>query len=172
MVIVFVPTNNYLPWIIYISIRGHRVSHDNLRNSFSVSICLCSLISGDIISDSARKQWNHVIIYTHQVGPFLFLILFYILLVHGTVCVYFYLLRHVCVFFLLISLVYIWYIWDVECSCMCKWIYLVFSSVVVGVVCYFGYFSRWASVLYKYCSLNYFHHKYNTKLYNCVKEME
>ena len=42
----------------------------------------------------------------------------------------------------------------------------------VGGCMYFGYFSRCASVLYGYCSLNYSHHKYNTKLYNRVKEME
>ena len=42
----------------------------------------------------------------------------------------------------------------------------------MGVVCYFGYFSRCAFILYGYCSLNYSHHKYNTKLYNRVKEME
>ena len=37
---------------------------------------------------------------------------------------------------------------------------------------YLVYFSRCVFVLYGYCSLNYFHHKYNTKLHNRVKEME
>ena len=44
--------------------------------------------------------------------------------------------------------------------------------LVCGGCMYFGYFSRCASVIYGYYSLNYFHHKYNTKLYNRVKEME
>ena len=51
------------------------------------------------------------------------------------------------------------------------WFSLSFFDLV-GVVCYFGYFSRCAFILYGYCSLNYSHHKYNTKLYNRVKEME
>ena len=34
-----------------------------------------------------------------------------------------------------------------------------------------GYFSGCASVFYGYCSPYYFLHKYNTKLYNRVKEM-
>ena len=37
---------------------------------------------------------------------------------------------------------------------------------------YLGYFSGYASIFYGYCSLYYFLHKYNTKLYNRVKEME
>ena len=45
-------------------------------------------------------------------------------------------------------------------------------SLDCGGCMLFGYFSRCASVLYGYCSLNYLHHKYNTKLYNRVKEME
>ena len=42
----------------------------------------------------------------------------------------------------------------------------------VGVVCYFGCFSRCASRIYGYCSLNYSHHKYNRKLYHQAKGME
>ena len=37
---------------------------------------------------------------------------------------------------------------------------------------YLGYFSGYASVFYGYFSQYYFFHKYNTKLYNRVKEME
>ena len=47
-----------------------------------------------------------------------------------------------------------------------------FTLPGVGVVCHFCYFCRCASVIYGYCSLNYSHHKYNTKHYNRAKEME
>ena len=54
-------------------------------------------------------------------------------------------------------------------TCMCP-------PMSYGGVCggglYLVSFSGYASVFCGYCSLYYFLHKYNTKLYNRVKEME
>ena len=50
--------------------------------------------------------------------------------------------------------------------CVCVCVYIVVDDML------FGWISGCASVFYGYCSQYYFLHKYKTKLYNCVKEME
>ena len=52
--------------------------------------------------------------------------------------VYSFCYKNRCIFFLLIILVYILYIVNVKCSCMCKWVYFVFCSVC-SVLVYHGY---------------------------------
>ena len=95
--------NNYLPRITGMSVMGPVRCHMTVPET---TYCFFSLNSWDVISGPFRKGKSCSYIYTRQVSLFSFLYPFNILLVNWTISIQFYLLGHICVFFLLIWLVF------------------------------------------------------------------
>ena len=114
------------------------MSYGSLINPFLTAFCLCSSNNRDVNSDSWQRTVKPFDDITHSSSkPFSILYPVYILLVHGIICRYFFMFRHICAFFLLVPLVCTLYIINVKYFVRANELILFFPVCSVWV--YYGY---------------------------------